>query len=270
MHHCFCVDRAFSAVISNVACPTRFTARSDSQTEHARPQWRSFRDGSRRGSDISCDLVATNASSFEKTFSIDLRSQSQLSFAQAKFIDVVWDLLIGQGGRLLLVWLSYIVFMDGLARLMETSAVSFDFYASIVFSTSSLTATWHAFKAISTSHGWRGRAFLAWFGFATIYVLAYSTLMSAATGYINPSDVLIHSPDDLWVAPGSEDIKNCLLLSKGSAVGLPDNYVVPAPSLRELEQAQTNVDQLKSSFGEYYSLVDGKFSINSSSSTYLY
>ena len=87
---------------------------------------------------ISCDLVSTNASAFEQAFRIDLRSSSQLSFATAKFIDVIWDLIIGQGGRLLLAWISYIVFMDGLARLMETSVVSYRLYTSIVFETSSL------------------------------------------------------------------------------------------------------------------------------------
>lgn len=90
------------------------------------------------GGSISCDLVTGNASAFEDVFTIDLRSQLHLSFATAKCIDVVWDLVVGQKGRFLLAWISYVVFMDGLARLMETSAVSYQFYAATVFETSSL------------------------------------------------------------------------------------------------------------------------------------
>ena len=213
-------------------------------------------------SGISCDLVSKNASLFEKIFVIDLRSQSQLSFAQAKLIDVVWDLLIGQGGRLLLGWISYIVFMDGLARLMERSAVSYTLYESIVFNTSSMTATWRALKAVSTNHGWRGRAFLGWFGLATTYVLGYSTLMSAATGYIAPSDARYPMPGGSLVASDSEDIKHCLLLHNGSAVNLPDDYLVPGPSDQELARyRQSPYDEFRSSFELFHSLTSGKFSI---------
>ena len=215
-------------------------------------------------SDISCDLVSTNASAFEKIFTIDLRSQSQLSFAQAKFIDVVWDLLIGQGGRLLLVWISYIVFMDGLARLIETSPVSYNLYAAIVFDTSSLTATWYALKAVSTGRGWRGRAFFAWFGIATIYVLGYSTLMSAATGYINPSDARYKMTDGGLIKPDSEDIKHCIVLSTGSQVGFPDNHLILGPSDQDLDR-HMHLDEFQSSFGDFYSLAFGKFLSKTSS-----
>lgn len=184
----------------------------------------------------ACDLVSTNASTFEQAFTIDLRSSGQISFATAKFIDVVWDLIIGQGGRLLLVWISYVVFMDGLARLMETSVVSYQLYASIVFETSSVGSTWQSFKAVSTGHGWRGRAFFAWFGLATIYVLGYPTLVSASTGYVNPLTIRYRMPDQSLIAPDSEELQHCLQLVNGSAVGLSDGYIVPGPSDKVLEE----------------------------------
>lgn len=215
-------------------------------------------------SPISCDLISATASAFEKAFTIDLRSQLHLSFATAKFIDVVWDLVIGQGGRLLLAWISYIVFMDGLARLMETSAVSYHLYASIVFETSSLTATWYALKAVSTGHGWRGRAFFAWFGFATLYVLGYATLMSAATGYINPSNIQYRMPDNSLVAPDSEKLQHCLQLLNGSAVGLTDGEVVPGPSDKALEGFVGHPDEFKSAFPLFYTFIFSKFLIDTS------
>lgn len=211
---------------------------------------------------ISCDLISATASAFEKAFTIDLRSQLHLSFATAKFIDVVWDLVIGQGGRLLLAWVSYIVFMDGLARLMETSAVSYQLYASIVFETSSLTATWYALRAVSTGHGWRGRAFFAWFGFATLYVLGYSTLMSAATGYINPSNIQYRMPDKSLVAPDSEKLQHCWRIENGSAIGLTDLEVVLGPSDKALEGFVGQVDKFKATFPLFSMFLFRKFLID--------
>lgn len=178
----------------------------------------------------SCDLIWPTGSAFEKAFTIDLRSNLHLSFATAKSIDVIWDLIVGQGGRLFLAWISYVVFMNGLARLMETSAISYQLYASLVFETSSLIATWQSLKAVS-GHGWRGRAFFAWFGFATIYVLAYSTLISAATGYINYSTIRFRMSDMSLITPTSDELQNCLILPYGSLVGLADNDAVVGPSI---------------------------------------
>lgn len=183
---------------------------------------------------ISCDLVSANASAFEDAFTIDLRSHLHLSFAKAKLIDVVWDLVIGQGGRLLLAWISYGVFMDGLTRLMETSTVSYQLYASIVFETSSLASTWCSLKAVFIGHDWRGRAFLAWFGLATLCTLAYPTLMSAATGYLKPSDIRYRVLNDTLISPDSSDLNYCIQIHNAPAIGLDDGYIVPGPSNKDL------------------------------------
>ena len=204
-------------------------------------------------SPISCDLLTANAGVLEKAFTIDLRSQLHLSFATAKFIDVVWDLVIGQGGRLLLAWISYVVFMDGLARLMETSSISFQLYASIVFETSSLISVWYSLKAISTGHGWRGRAFLAWFGLAIMYVLGYSTLMSAATGYLNPSTIRYRVGDDTLIQPYSDEITHCLRIMHAPAGGLDEGYIVQGPSDKELDQS-VHTNSLRSKYQFFYML----------------
>lgn len=205
-------------------------------------------------SPVSCDLSAANVSAFEKAFIIDLRSQLHLSFAMAKFIDVVWDSVIGQGGRLLLAWISYVVFMDGLARLMETSAISHQLYASIVFQTSSLTSIWYSLKAVSTGQYWRGRAFLAWFGLATIYVLGYPTLMSAATGYVNTSTVRYRVGDNTLIPPNSEQLNHCLRILNAPAAGLEDGYIVQGPSDNELPLQSSLDNQLRKEYPFFYLL----------------
>lgn len=127
---------------------------------------------------LSCDVATGNKSSAQTAFMIDLRGGGQLTFTQAKAIDVMWQLLIGAGGRFLMSWISYKAFMDGLTRLMEQSPVSIKMHASLTFSTDSLCTIWYAIEEIFRIRGWRGKAFLAWFTISTVYVIAFQTIVS--------------------------------------------------------------------------------------------
>ena len=206
-------------------------------------------------SPISCDLITANANIFEKIFTIDLRSQLHLSFSVAKFVDVVWDLAIGQGGRLLMTWISYIVFMDGLTRLMETSTIPYQIYASFVFETSTFISIWYSLKTLFTNHGWRGRAFLTWFGLATMYVFGYSTLMSAATGYLNPSNVKYLVGDSVFISPDSDELTHCLQIRNTPVSRVIDAHVVQGPSDKELDRHFKD-DMMISKYQAFITLLD--------------
>jgi hypothetical protein len=57
-----------------------------------------------------------------------------LSFGMAKFIDLVWDIVISRGGQALLGWITYKVYTAALMKIMETHIVSYDLYASLTLS----------------------------------------------------------------------------------------------------------------------------------------
>lgn len=190
---------------------------------------------------ISCDLTLPNNNSIENAFIINLRSATHLSFSEAKLIDVVWNLFIGQGGRLLMAWASYRAYMDELVCLLETTAVSYELYVYLVFDTTSLMATWKSTKALFQSRDWRSRVFLAWFGLATLYTLAFPSLMSAATGYVNPSTPSYRMSDGTWINAQSQDLTYCIPIYSGALIGrsnstiangrpVSEGYVTTAPS----------------------------------------
>ena len=54
-----------------------------------------------------------------------------LPFTEVKIIDISWNLFVGRGGQAFLVWMCYPLFRRGLARVMDTSGVSFKFFASL-------------------------------------------------------------------------------------------------------------------------------------------
>ena len=167
---------------------------------------------------VSCDLTVPSGSKLEHAFMINLRSAQQLSFSEAKLIDVIWDLVIGQGGRLLMAWAAYRVFMDALVSLMESTSVSYDVYSSLVFDTTSLLSTWEATKALVKSANWRSRVFMFWFCLASFYTLSFPTLMGAATGYVNPSNPGYSMDDGSFVMASDSDLTSCITLYVHSGV----------------------------------------------------
>ncbi|KAL8725295.1 MAG: hypothetical protein Q9166_007444 [cf. Caloplaca sp. 2 TL-2023] len=155
----------------------------------------------------SCDLMEKDdVTRWQSAFQINLRGATHLTFAQAKFIDLVFDLLVGQGGRLLLAAVSYIVFMDALLRSMEITPVSFQLYSSLVFSSTSLVATWRSMKAVSSTRGWRGKMYLIWCALAMIYVLAFPTLIESATGYVTPSSAGFNINNGQFITLDSDEL----------------------------------------------------------------
>jgi hypothetical protein len=59
-------------------------------------------------------------------------------FTQVKVIDVMWDLLVGRGGQLLLAYVNCRVFNEWLLYYMEMHLTSYKMYMSIAFETTSL------------------------------------------------------------------------------------------------------------------------------------
>ncbi|KAL8910311.1 MAG: hypothetical protein Q9171_004397 [Xanthocarpia ochracea] len=174
--------------------------------------------------ETSCDLVNRgNSTRWQSALQINLRGAAPLTFAQAKFVDLVFDLIVGQGGRLLLAAISYIVFMDALLRSMEIEPVSYKLYASLVFSSTSLVATWYATKAVFSTKGWRGKLYLTWCALAMLYVLAFPTLIESVTGYVSPSSPGFNLAIGQFITADSDDLKSCFSVTAGLLLGFDRN-----------------------------------------------
>ena len=182
---------------------------------------------------VSCDLATRNGTAVQNAFLFDLRSPLELSFMEAKLIDIVWDLFVGQGGRFLMAWISYRVFMDSLVALMEKSAINYDVYTSIAFSTTSLWALQECLKGLFRLTGMRTKMFMLWFALAVTYVLAFPTLMAAATGYVNPSTASYKMSEGRYIDVDSIQFVECLNVTQGHLIGLKDNDIITGPPLNQ-------------------------------------
>ena len=192
--------------------------------------------------DVSCDLLGQQG--LQGAFNINLRLSTHFSFGAAKAVDVVFDLFVGQGLRFILGLISYNVFMDGLTRMMEVGSVSYTAFASLAFSPISLSSVWEAVKEIYKAKGWRPKLFLFWFAIATFYVLGTTTLLSAASGYVNPSSTRYQMPDGSFAASNSDNLTSCFDVGDaGNLIGLEKHTMVDGPPAHRLDPLTGTLDQ---------------------------
>ena len=211
---------------------------------------------------MSCDLTTNNGSSVQSAFVINLRGSTKLSFAEAKLIDVVWQLMIGVGGRCLMGWVAYKSFMDGLTCLMEQLPVSYDLYASLTFSTDSLLSLWQALKAVFTLRGWKGKCFLMWFILSTAYILGFQLIVSATAGYVQPSSAGFRMLDGNFIAGDSDALKSCFNVTSGALLNMTNGTLVTGPAVKDydVEEAKRGIFtvQVNRSFPGFVDLLSGK------------
>lgn len=112
-----------------------------------------------------------------------------MTFTQVKVIDIAWDLCVGRGGQLLLAWVNYRVLNEWLLYHMEMHLTSYKMYTAVAFETTTLSTLGVLGKEFLAFGQKSWKRFFRWLAvlcmlLATLYVLAFPTLMAAMTGYI--------------------------------------------------------------------------------------
>ncbi|KAI0966613.1 hypothetical protein F4678DRAFT_484223 [Xylaria arbuscula] len=171
---------------------------------------------------------ASSASWFESRFFIDLVIHDDLSFTQAKLLDLAWDTLIGQGLRFLHAWWLYQVATHIVTYCLETSGLTYDLLLDVLFRTDSFSSLISAFNAASGKNWTNCRLYCAWLTFAIGYILLFPTIWAASTGYSSPSITAYNLSDKAYVPIGSEDLTLCWVSNDTRLSGFLDS-VIPGP-----------------------------------------
>ncbi|KAF6825230.1 hypothetical protein CMUS01_09902 [Colletotrichum musicola] len=115
-----------------------------------------------------------------------------LTFANAKLIDVVWDVVFGRGGQALLAWISWSVFSDYVAASIQGSPVTYETFRTIFLQeTPTLYSTWCLARDFVRSHGLRSRVVMVYVVCVAVFILAFPTLGSAMSGYQTNSGAFV-------------------------------------------------------------------------------
>ncbi|KAG9748177.1 hypothetical protein KCU73_g7158, partial [Aureobasidium melanogenum] len=145
-------------------------------------------------------------------------------FGLAKGIDVVWDMVIGRGGQIVLALLSCRVLSAALLHSMETRAASFKSYVAIGLDRGPVFTIWASVRDLWTRRS-QEPLVLVTVMFASIYLLAFQTFVSTMTGYKPISTPWVHLDTDA-LYPAQDILRMGLILKDGSRIGLKDDFPV--------------------------------------------
>lgn len=120
-------------------------------------------------------------------------SWGKMAFSTAKFIDIVWDIAVGRAGQALLAFITFRVSSQYLAMAMREAPVSYNTFESLAFVPPSLIRTGRLAGDLLTNRGWRARLIIIWIVLSSLFVLSFSTLVTAMSGY--SSNVYAVMPD---------------------------------------------------------------------------
>ncbi|KAI0410727.1 hypothetical protein F5X98DRAFT_359009 [Xylaria grammica] len=164
---------------------------------------------------VSCDasgsfnLFDTHTSrfAFSQFFQIN-RGFGHLTFTQAKVIDTFWDLVVGRGGQVCLALVSWRLFADCATVSLVTQPLSFAAFRTIFLeSEPSIFSTWTIAKSFIFQKRVASKFTSGFIIFAMVFILAWPTLISAATGYVPITWPVIREQ-------GSEENPNLIAFSR--------------------------------------------------------
>lgn len=194
-----------------------------------------------------CDEATTTG--LESYFLINVRLNKRFTYTNARLVDLCWDIVIGQGGRFLHGWiLYYYVISPNITRIMERGAVPYELYADLSFDTSSLQSLWTLFRSFPRMYGGRSIFSMIWYIFAIGYVLSFTALWDASTGYLNPTTRYYRMPDGSYITPDQIDLLSLCWSHNDQRLSGLIPEVVQSPNLREINATYHQLAESQSGF----------------------
>lgn len=133
--------------------------------------------------DGPCDLK--NATGAERLFAIDTRFGSSFTYVEARGIQILWDFVIGQGGRILHAYVFYKILRDVLVFLLEHSGAPSDLYTSSALQSDQFGTICACFKILAKKRGWTYKILALWALISILHVLGFPILWSAAVRIVS-------------------------------------------------------------------------------------
>lgn len=149
---------------------------------HASSEYGTFSHCNSDGSFTLVDHPTNNLWSIMSIFEITV-FWGEFTFATAKFIDIVWDLVVGRAIQALLAWITYVVSTKALTKIMEDAQVSYKTFQGLAFVSPSLSSMAMVARELFTTRGMKARTITLFFLFSSSFVLAFPTLSSSMSGY---------------------------------------------------------------------------------------
>jgi hypothetical protein len=107
----------------------------------------------------------------------------EMTFTQAKAIDLVWNTIAGRCLQAALAAIAYKVLTQALMLTSEREAIPYELFCVLSISAMSGKAFWKLLKATFSKFTIRTRVVVFWLLISTGYLLLFPTLIDAVSGY---------------------------------------------------------------------------------------
>ena len=115
--------------------------------------------------------------------------------SSVKLIDATWDIVIGRGGQALLAFLWYRVASDLIVTIAEKTPLPHELYTAVTISGSNMWTLTYGLHLLFNHRGPKRALLMTCLLLATLWVLAWPTVMSLLTGYVSLTEPYLISVD---------------------------------------------------------------------------
>jgi hypothetical protein len=179
-----------------------------------------------------------------------------LSFSNAKIIDGAFDIVVGRGGQACLVWIAYRVYTDILIYITESEKIRYELFMAIALRPNDIRTFGTAVTSVFSTQNLRTKFMLVWTTLAMLYVLAYTTLVSAATSLVGATATSIRLINNGTVPLNSYITTASYKFTDTGLDEKPDPWIVPVTDITRIGTA-SNVCNIMAFSNHEYSGLDG-------------
>jgi hypothetical protein len=158
------------------------------------------------------------------------------SLAQAKAIDIAWDLIIGRGVQLFLSWRALKLLWPAIQHTMTQRTIRCTTYAGLASNVDSILTCARIWRDLFRRHFYSTSTHFTRFtylsmGLTTAYILAFPTALSAMTSYAAITTPVVRVDASQSVSPDAFTPYWGAVMD-ASRIGLEDGYLIPGEKHR--------------------------------------
>lgn len=151
----------------------------------------------------------------------------ELSFTQAKAVDIIWDIGFGRGGQFALALISWRVFAQYTTVCMEVAPVNYQLYRTFFIEDSaSIASTYRTIRSFLNQRGLQSRLAMIFVVFTMVFIVAFPTIASAMSGYDSNISAFVPDGDANLVPFRNFSIARFVIHDGGRLPNLSNEYIV--------------------------------------------
>ncbi|KAI1386794.1 uncharacterized protein F4822DRAFT_411246 [Hypoxylon trugodes] len=179
----------------------------------------------RSDNSFNCNISTYDVWTASGFFEVDI-GFGDLTFTQAKVIDVSWDMVIGRGGQTLMAFISWRAFADYVTTSMEFAPITYTmFFVVFLQDEPSILSTFRVARIFLSGRKLKSKVAMIFMISSMLFLLGFPTFAGAITGYTTIVEAFVPDYDGRYI-PFSGFQPIAYVINDGWRVNLTANEYV--------------------------------------------